>query len=108
MQQVYDFQEPETYALISCYIVGWSGQKQVRLYECRRCDLGAYHSRMSAGQLQWTSETTGPAGEEIVRRSSWKLSEVSTKDTLWLDYFESWDRVLAFLWQMRATQVEFL
>jgi hypothetical protein len=61
--------------LIEFTFDGAIGKGQHRLYEVRRSHAGAYSSRSSGGQENFTTESQGPEGEPIEYYREWVVSE---------------------------------
>ena len=64
-----------TQILIEFRFDGMMGKNQYRVYEVRRSPAGCYHSSVSGGQEQWTTEKEGRNGEPIVKTREWLVSE---------------------------------
>jgi hypothetical protein len=64
-----------TEILVEFWFDGMMGKNQHRVYEVRRSPARAYHSSVSGGQEQWTTELVGPNGEPIIKEREWLVSE---------------------------------
>jgi len=64
-----------TQILIEFRFDGMMGKDQHRVYEVKRVPAGCYHSSVSGGQEQWTTEPTGRDGEPIIKTREWLVSE---------------------------------
>lgn len=91
-----------TEILIEFRFDGMMGENQHRVYEVRRSPAGCYHSSMSGGQEQWTTEKVGRNGEPIVKYREWVVSEHGG----YIGSFETLDKLaIMILHQLRGRDV---
>ena len=102
-KRIDNLKEPKNKMVIDCLVLG--ERRERRKYRINRKSMNVYASSISGGQLQYTEDSQGRDGEDIIDKVEWFCHDESLPFCPWISEFRDFETFKTFLKSMQIIEI---